>query len=509
MRGRTAVPPICQTHTMRTTSLTHAHHPTPPRWQFWILLALLAGIGLFWSLTLRQGHVWGGDFSLYIRHALNLLQGIPYGESGYILNPADPVVSPQAYPPVFPLLLLPALALFGFNLTALKMVVVVCFVLFLAVYAALLRRDLPFSHLCAVILVLGLNPFFWDFKDDVRSDIPFLLFTYIALVQIYHLAPEKRQGRQAILPAVTTGLVMYLAYGTRTLGIVLPACLLLLDLLQWRKITLFTLLAGIVFGLGVGGQSLFFPGNGYWQQYVFDPTTNALNVAGYLISLSTLWENGYSNALLLIVSIVTLSLAVTAVWTRLRARLTILELYLLAYVLVLAVWPVSQGIRFLIPVLPLYLFYVFAGVGQLAARLPGKWGGGLFWGVTAVIFLSSAARYTTLPFDAIPTGIGRAESVALFEYVRAETAETDVLIFRKPRVLALYTGRSSAIFHPEQSGEAEQWAFWREIAATHLIVANWDEAHWQQFIAEHQALLEPVYANADFRVYRLARWPEE
>ncbi|MCB8983582.1 MAG: hypothetical protein H6659_07145 [Ardenticatenaceae bacterium] len=132
----------------------------------------------------------------------------------------------------------------------------------------------------------------------------------------------------------------------------------------------------------------------------------------------------------------------------------------------------------------------------------------MFWGVTAVILLSYLARYSTMPFDAIPTGADRPASTALFDYVKNETAVSDVFIFRKPRVLALYTGRSAAIFHPASATEAEQWAFWQEIKATYLIVGNWDEPHWQQFINAHQELLELTYANADFRVYRILHFPD-
>lgn len=491
----------------RQTKHTAKNQAIKLRQQQWLLLFLIIGVGLFWSFTLRQGHVWGGDFSLYIHHALNLLNGVPYSETGYILNPADPVVSPQAYPPIFPLLLMPSLYFFGLNLTALKLVIVLCFTLFLAVYLALLRRELPTRDLVLLAVLVGFSPFFWDFKDDIRSDIPFLLFSYIVLYQI-HRMPEKREGRAALVPALITGLFCYLAYGVRSVGVALPISLLIYDLLRWRTVTRFTLWVGVVLGIGVGLQALLFPGSDYSVQYIFDPATNAANVAAYFISLSTLWDNGYNLILLLVLSIVTNTLALTAVWPRIRRQPTILEIYLVVYLLILVIWPVSQGIRFLIPILPLYFFYVVDGLRRLRAALPKRWGEAVFWGITAVILFSYIAKYSTMPFAAIPTGVAQPDSVALFEYVKNDTAVSDVFIFRKPRVLALYTGRSAAIFHPAGATEAAQWAFWQEIKATYLIVSRWDEPHWQQFINSHQEFLQLTYANTDFRVYRILRFPE-
>src|SRR5262245_21869490 len=92
----------------------------------WVLPVVLS-IGAFYLLTLRQGHGWGDDFSMYIHHAKNLAEGVPYGKTGYIYNPyihlytSDQAqIGPQTYPPVVPLLLTPIYYLWGLNLNAFK-----------------------------------------------------------------------------------------------------------------------------------------------------------------------------------------------------------------------------------------------------------------------------------------------------------------------------------------------------------------------------------------------------
>ena len=44
---------------------------------------------MFYLATIREGHDWGDDFSMYIRHAQNIAHGEPYAETGYIYNPQE------------------------------------------------------------------------------------------------------------------------------------------------------------------------------------------------------------------------------------------------------------------------------------------------------------------------------------------------------------------------------------------------------------------------------------
>jgi hypothetical protein len=36
-------------------------------------------------------------------------------------------------------------------------------------------------QLAALLVLLGLNPYFWNLKDNILSDLPFFLFVYVAL----------------------------------------------------------------------------------------------------------------------------------------------------------------------------------------------------------------------------------------------------------------------------------------------------------------------------------------
>jgi hypothetical protein len=114
----------------------------------------------------------------------------------------------------------------------------------------------------------------------------------------------------------------------------------------------------------------------------------------------------------------------------------------------------------------------------------------------------------------VTEGVSKAESVALFDYVRSETAEDDVMIFIKPRVMSLLASRRTSAYHMP-ADDAELWDYFRRIGATHLVVVDSEEAmaeaedparvaYLREFADRNAARLRSVFTNADFSVYRIA-----
>lgn len=159
-------------------------------------------IGLFHVATIRTGHEWADDFSMYILQARNIVDGMPYAETGYIYNPQNPNIGTRSYPPGFPLLLTPAVQLFGLDLRPMKMVVIACLVASLVLVLPVFRRVFLPEDLAPLLLVIGLNPLFWELKDQVQSDVPFLAFTlaslYLFLRSDDPTAPRHRAALAAL-----------------------------------------------------------------------------------------------------------------------------------------------------------------------------------------------------------------------------------------------------------------------------------------------------------------------
>ena len=98
------------------------------------LCLMLLLCGTLWGAVqlIVSGHIFNGDFALYIRQA----QSIQYGDMQQVFSDMQEMIahstyqrySPILYPWGYPLLLFPCVALFGINYFAFKIVGVICLV---------------------------------------------------------------------------------------------------------------------------------------------------------------------------------------------------------------------------------------------------------------------------------------------------------------------------------------------------------------------------------------------
>ena len=260
------------------------------------IIILISAIGVFYFLTIREGHAWGGDFSLYIHHAKNIAEGLDYEDTGYIYNLYNPSLGPKTYPPIFPLLLAPFYKLYGLNLTAMKIEVIIMFLFFLFVYYMIFKHELPYKYLVMMIVLVGFNPYFWNFKDNVLSDIPFLMWTYLSLFFILKANQSKQSPRIQLLYSMFAGLLIYLSYGTRSIGIVFIPCLFIHDLIRYKRLTKYTIRATLIFVFLLVLQTVFLHSDrSYFDQFTIDLRNILDNLISYALSLTVLLDNGYSS----------------------------------------------------------------------------------------------------------------------------------------------------------------------------------------------------------------------
>jgi len=103
--------------------------------------------------------------------------------------------------------------------------------------------------------------------------------------------------------------------------------------------------------------------------------------------------------------------------------------------------------------------------------------------------------------------------VALFDFVRENTATDDVIVFVKPRVMALLTGRDSSTFHTPQE-DRELWEYFDRIGASHVVSVvndsafhNFESAQrlawFRDFVDRNDDRFVRVFENQDFRVYEI------
>lgn len=467
-----------------------------------IITVLILIIGTFYVLTIRDGHDWGDDFAMYIHHAKNIAEGIQYDRVGYIPNPAFPSYSPTAFPPVFPLLLTPVYFCFGLNLTAMKIEIVVLLMAFLFTFYFIFRRDLPFQYLASVIALVGLTPYLWDFKDQILSDLPFLAILFAGLYFINKAYQLDQSTKKRALLGVAIVLSTYLAYGTRTVGIVLIPCLLIYELIKTRSLSRFAMLTTLASLSLILSQGLLMS-FGYSSFPLLGSNLAALvsNANAYGQTLRLVWNSGYSDVFDQVLFFFLLALGLWGYWCRMRDGITCFEVFVPLYAAFILVWPYLQG-RYVIPLIPMVLFYSFVGIVKtpiLKRRV--------FERTTAVvlvllIMISYCGQYSRANFGPISEGVGRETSVQMFNFIVNNTDSSDVFICRKPRAFALFTGRSATVYRPGQD-DGELWSFAQSIGAKYLVVGPVDSAGIMTFIGRYQNNLEVVYTNAEFTMYSI------
>lgn len=477
----------------------------------WIIatIALLGGIHL---AMLRDGQEWGDDFSLYVGHARNIAEGRPYADTGYVYNPAHPILSPRTYPPIFPLLLAPVYLLFGMNLTAMKVFLVLLFAAMLGVLAFLLQKRLPLPYVLGCLTLFALNPYVWQHKDRLLSETPFMLFAYLALV-LAENGRDEANRRRACLWGLLAGLFAYLAFGTRTVGIVLVPSILACDYLRRRRLGPAALAAAAVFAAGtiIQKTTLLLDGS-YIDQVHLDFLGLAGNIVSMAKGMGLLVSSGCSRAVGALLFAVLSSLAGLGYVARPRNGATVYELFAAFYCVLLVFWPPfdTAVFRYLMPILPLWFLYIGEGLCLLGATSFRRIAVPAAPALALAVLLSYANWLRSVDAGPIRNGVNSPEAVALFDWVKRQTDSRDVFLFQKPRAFALYTGRRSLAHHPADDPQRLTRTI-HQHGVTHVVVYHTSPFPIFQksgrlvesLIAETPAGFDKVYENSGFRVYQL------
>ncbi|GAK51915.1 hypothetical protein U14_03161 [Candidatus Moduliflexus flocculans] len=474
------------------------------RAQYRALLVLLVVNGGFYAATFREGHDWGGDFSLYIHHAKNLVEGIPYKDIGYIYNPKNATVGPETFPPVFPLVLAPVYALFGLNLTAMKVELLFVFLIALWVLFKAFEAELSPAYALLLVAIIGFNPCFWEFKDHILSDIPFLLFVYLSLLTIHRAFHAEHSRRDNLLAGLLAGVLMYLAYGARSPGLVLIPSLWAYELLRRRRISRLTLSATIVFVCLMVVQGVLAHNDSSYGDQFASMTVETIfeNVCKYAQRMAIFWDNGSfrlgRHALLLVTAL----LAFTGFVIRIRVKVTIFEVFGLFYTLLILLFPFSQ-LRYLFPLFPLYVAYMLRAIAACSRgifRMPQKFipiGAAML-----MIAMTYFAQYSHAEYGAFTPGVTTSTAQELFVFITQQTPSDAVCIFRKPRVLALFTDRQSGMYHRPGSDQ-ELLDYFTSLGVNYIITSPLDELFFTEFVQRHNVSWNVRFTNSDFTVYQI------
>ncbi len=483
-----------------------------------VLLALCVIVFLVVNgTTLHNGHNWGDDFSHYIRHGLNILQGRPYSSSVMLDHWG-------ATPPAFPLLLTPVLKIAGLNFVWLKFPNLVYWLLTCLVLWLAGRRRLQGETSELLFLCLLSSPFFFLFKQNILSDLPFTLFYCAALFFL-----EKRTQQQDDQKSTTIlfwGLLFAaLTLLTRLAGIALFAAILVHALFikkDWKMAGGTVLAGGIAlvilyaFGVSFGDPMTAFPRSP--SAILIQAFLNIAYVSGLLFNFFMPVRTPF-NAFLLDHGLPVLRMSAPFLYFIVfavggvklyRRTISLPFLSFLSYSVLILLWPALEP-RYVLPLAPWLLIFAcsalergFAPSGKGPAQ-PSQLKSRLTQVLLATLILHNCLSIG-LGYRMNDDEINQPVNRELFAWVRNNTRPEERLMFHYPRALWLLTGRPSTSFFvsPDQRGHLTDRLIEHRIDYL-ILMPQGRNLHLLNTLDPVRVRWEKVWENPQYAIFRIQR----
>ena len=449
-----------------------------------ILLIALMGIILFSSVN--HTHDWGGDFAQYLDNARDLITKAN--------APGDEVLDGINFAPAsrgagFSLLIAPVYLLFGDA--------ILHFTIFISVFALLVTLILfkfyqksglntPLAFLLTLIFIL--NPATFQLKFEILPTFPFLALLYIIFIH-----KKAKSAKQLGLLALLVGCLISI----RNVGWVCYLSLFIHVLISWVKHPVPKELLKLM------GFALIAPLTEMTIKWLVFGYATEENLSWYgstfhLNDWSVFWDRLVYNYDQLLVFFKPTSMGTTGLtFGKLMIAITFLgwgyrlyqkhwglaDTFTLCYGLILLLYEGVSGIRFLIPVLPMALFYWIIGIIFLLSRLKEELANRIKLAfLTSFLLMTFPGTWTLLRQSQFPiAGPNTTEAQEAFDYIQQTLSEQEVTAFHKPWVFHYYTDRVSMPINPKTGMKGFTMPYlvekMKKYQVNHILVsiAEWDK----------------------------------
>ena len=403
-------------------------------------------------INVRYDHDWGDDFAMYILEARQIALGLPLSDLGFVYDPVSSWGGPPAYPVGFPLMLAPVYYFFGLSFRHFHYLTSAFAAAFSMLTFLYLRgKTESLSGAYALAAMLAFNPLLIDFKNTVLSD---LLFAVLVLLVV--LAAERRRPYLA-------GLALGYAFLTRTAAVALAAgiiadvlyrCIRKPRLEESTKSVLthasITAIVAVVFYLSIGAFYRTPAGSDSGYLNLFQQVTSVRELVhinfNHYLAASRFFIPGVQSAFSSrAIWVLLVGCAVTGYLSKLRMGPHLPEFFVLTYLGMVLLYPSWQGFRFLLPIIPMMLCYVYFGISKVAVLFGRKV---RYVPILAVLligwlfypFLMELQRNHRQPIE----GPMLPEAQEVYREIQRSTPSDAVFFAEKPRALVLFTGRKAA-----------------------------------------------------------------
>ena len=319
-----------------------------------------------------------------------------------------------------------------------------------------------------------------------------------------------------------------------------PGAVLASLLWQTRRFNLLVMSVLVTFVTLAGLQTIMISGNSDYLAMLKHSDLNSfmVNIKNFGKRMALFWDNGFTDYLRDVtgirlslfkqagfslylrypVSIVMLvpvfALTLVIFWWGMRGMLMhdVVKksspwfFFIIFYSIAILAWA-SVEQRFLFPIFLILLFFAFQYVDQVDHRrkkLHKKSWLSLFLVIAALTYVGKY-REVARDFGPFVYGPFTHEAQAAFHYIRHNTPEHAILLFCKPRIGALLTGRKTG--YSPSSQPQEVWQFARKIKADYLLVNRILDAEvggkMATFVQAFSHKLRMIFENNRYTLYEL------
>lgn len=466
-------------------------------------------------INVKNSHNWGGDFSQYIHQAINIAEGIPQSETGYIFNDQNPYLGPPAYPVGFPILLVPVYLLFGNSIVAFSGYLSIMLILLFFIVHQFFK--IFFNNLISLIMVITIayNPWILRFKASILSDIPFTLF-FIASILFYKRKlcdNNKNIGHSVIL-----GLLIGFSMLIKSIGIIVLIGILaenFIGLLKTYSKTgkigeykpkllnlFFVFITTLIFYYSISFIILPTKTEHYSffsNLFIYNDLGGALLKSG--VYYTELIQNFFSTNIL--IGAFTLTFFIIGFIKKIFSEFSTIEYIFILFILIILAFPSYQGFRYLLPIFPIIVIYIVKGL--MTIQIDFKLRKSYIVIIVGVLLLlnykNNIQRIIKLQETTI-AGPQAPYSIDAFNYIISNTPENSTFAFIKPRVLALYTSRKSVAIGINKSLNDIDDKF-TEVGVDYLLtVDDIKNTIFENYIESYIGKLTLIWENEKFKLYK-------
>ena len=445
-----------------------------------ILFIILTLVFIMNISTFKGGHNWeNSDFVGYISQARSLVESavdeLAYHDNFMTANSTKDTGTLSG-PWGFPILLSPVYYVFGADIYVMKVFTNLFFIFSLIVIFFLFQDRLTNFNNLLLIIILAFSTWFFDFKENVLSDLPFMFFSLFSLFLIKRFIIQRKLWGNKLLSFSLIGVLIFISYNIRAVGFILLPTLIFTQYLENRSSTTrspmildkFNYVPYLIFIFCSAAISLFVPAEEAVSPYLDKFSQLSLNRIVFDIKYYTVLPSRffpflymklhgygfeYNKFSLVIYTAMLIFLFAGIIKNAKKDYLYII--YMLITIPVLMLFSSRQGFRLLIPIIPFFLYFLLKGLSTISISIelfrttnPLKismnylFCAGLI--LISLVYISINSHKNILSNrEGMIEGPYSNDSTGLFDYIKTNTDKNDAIIFHKPRSMYLFADRKS------------------------------------------------------------------